>query len=209
VRLASWLKSKRLTMMTDGQPGFLVPKLKRISGYLKCLSPMCWLRFINSDFKNPSESLTEKYVLVCLLIELLIVLAFLLPITSQSVVGWVIGILALLRIVEIIGRTVDVTDVSSAVRTLVLAGINYVELALCFGVIYAWNYQKLSGADRPITAFYFSIITQLTIGYGDVYPMSWLRFVAAVHGLLSALFVISVFARAIGALPIRDKRDPQ
>jgi len=69
-------------------------------------------------------------------------------------------------------------------------------------VIYALNYHSLYGAGRPITAFYFTIITQLTIGYGDVYPTGWLRVVAAVQGLTAAVFVISVFARAIAALPI-------
>ena len=72
-------------------------------------------------------------------------------------------------------------------RTLVLGGINYVELSFCFGVIYALNYQSLQMASRPITAFYFSIITQLTIGYGDVSPKGWMRLVAATQGLIGAL----------------------
>jgi hypothetical protein len=77
-------------------------------------------------------------------------------------------------------------------------------------VIYALNYQCLHEASRPITrpitAFYFSIITQLTIGYGDVYPRGWLRLVVAAQGLIAALFVVSVFARAIGALSIERSK---
>jgi hypothetical protein len=196
--------------MIDDQPSFLIRWLKTISGYLKCISPMGWLEHIYRDFKNPSPSLTEKYVLICLLIEILIALAFLAPSTSHlSIVGWVFGILAVIRIVEIVGRTVDVTEVISPPRTLILAGINYVELALCFGVLYALNYQSLNGASRPITAFYFSIITQLTIGYGDVSSRGWLRLVVVVQGVLSALFVITVFARAIAALPIHKGKDRQ
>jgi hypothetical protein len=110
--------------MTDDQTGFLIPALSSISKYMKCISPMRWL-----GFKNPSASATEKYVLSCLMIEVVIAFAFLGPISRPQLVGWwVIGALAVIRIVEIIGRTVDVTNVISPIRTLVLAAINYVEL---------------------------------------------------------------------------------
>ena len=169
---------------------------------MKCISPMRWL-----GLKKPNARATEKYVLSCLVIELMIGLAFLSPIGRPRFVGWVIGVLAVIRIVEIIGRTVDVKDVISPKRTLVLAVINYVELALRFGVIYALNYHSLYGVSRPITGFYFSIITQLTIGYGDVYPMGWfLRLVAAVQGLTAALFVILVFGRVIAPLSINPRQ---
>jgi Ion channel len=73
-------------------------------------------------------------------------------------------------------------------------------------MIYAWNYHSLHGAEQPITGFYFSIITQLTIGYGDVHPLGWLRLIVALQGLLTAVFVIFVLARAAAALPITDAR---
>ena len=68
-------------------------------------------------------------------------------------------------------------------------------------MIYALNYQCLNGAFRPITGFYFSFITQLTIGYGDVSPKGWLRLVVVLQGLIGFLFVVSVLVRAIAALP--------
>ena len=83
---------------------------------------------------------------------------------------------------------------------MVLVVINYVELMLWFGLIYALNYKSLHpSGTQPITAFYFSIITQLTIGYGDVYARGWLRIVAAAQGLIGALFVIVVLGRALSA----------
>ena len=57
-------------------------------------------------------------MLSCLVIEVAIGLAFLVPISRAPFVGWVIGILAVLRIVEIIDRAVDVTDVIDPRRTL-------------------------------------------------------------------------------------------
>jgi hypothetical protein len=128
-----------------------------------------------------------------------------------------LAVIATLRIIEIVQVTVNTTLfdalsgrpdqwVASRSRMIVLAGVNFIELALCFGVVYAADLSMLKGAGRPIAAFYFSIITQLTIGYGDVCPVGWLRLVAAAHGLIGILFVILVFGRFIAALPpVQDK----
>jgi hypothetical protein len=70
------------------------------------------------------------------------------------------------------------TGVSFLGRTLLLVGINFVELVVCFGVVYGLNCQYLNHAGQFLTGLYFSAITQLTIGYGDVSPIGWLRIVA-------------------------------
>jgi hypothetical protein len=185
---------------------FSSQRLKAALQYAKYLSPMHWVECVNPDLKDRSASATEKYVIACVTIEVLVGVALGLPITqspapSWLVLRWPIGILAALRIIEILVRTVTVKEVILESRTAVLAGINYVELALCFGVIYALNHQCLNGAFRPITGFYFSFITQLTIGYGDVSPKGWLRLVVVLQGLIGLLFVVSVLVRAIAALP--------
>ena len=65
---------------------------------------------------------------------------------------------------------------------------------LWFGLIKTKSLHP--SGTQPVTAFYFSIITQLTIGYGDVYATAWLRIIAAAQGLIGALFVIVVLGRA-------------
>jgi hypothetical protein len=104
--------------MTDDQTGFLIPALKSISEYMKCISPMRWLACFIPNLRNPSAWATETYVLSCLMIESVIGLAFLGPISRPPFLGWVIGALAAIRIVEIIGRTLNVTDVILPERTL-------------------------------------------------------------------------------------------
>jgi hypothetical protein len=90
---------------------------------------------------------------------------------------------------------------ASQIRNIVIAGVNYIELWICFGIIYSFNLINLHGVRRPIAAFYFSIVTQLTIGFGDIYAIGWLRPVVAMQGLVGILFVILVFGRFVASLP--------
>ncbi len=188
---------------------------------------MQWLRWVQPLFKARTEISPEEvcsaayikqraravecYIACCLVVET--VLAVLvctvhLPNAAKVLVSVVVG----LRILEIIQVTVNaaVFDrlsgrpdnlVASTARLLVLAFVNFIELCGSFGVIYAADYTRLDGAGQPVTAFYFSVITQLTIGYGDVYPTGYLRIVATLQGLAALLFVILVFARFVATLP--------
>jgi len=193
----------------DDQSEFLTFKLIRFFELLRCISPMRWLACISPRYKNPNAGATEIYVLICLLFELSIGLVlFIAPHISQLVPArFLFCFIAFLRVIEIIQRSV-VTKVKRVARTLALAIINYVELALCFGIIYGFNSGSLNDSahphqpTQPIIGFYFSIITQLTIGYGDVSPTGWLRAVAAIQGLVGAFFIILIFARIVTSLPI-------
>ena len=91
--------------------------------------------------------------------------------------------------------------VASFDRLVVLSFVNFLELCICFGLLYASDWHRLSGAGRSVTAFYFSAITQTTIGYGDVYPTGYLRIIAACQGIISLVFAALVFTRFVGTLP--------
>ena len=194
--------------MAEGR-GCLVPVLGRIADWLKPILPMGWLAFVLPILKR-SPIAIEVYVLCCFGIALALSAAVWFLYDWVAAVRWFVYILAGLRGLEIIVRAanVDIKTVVDPVRTLVLAAINYVELMLWFGLVYALNYHCLHGAGRPVTAFYFSIITQLTIGYGDVYAMGWLRIIAAGQGLIGALFVIVVLGRAVSASPTPPPNTP-
>ena len=96
----------------------------------------------------------------------------------------------------------------SVQRTFILAALNFLELGFCFGLFYALNIQLLQGAHvGALTGFYFSFITQLTIGYGDVSPVGWLRYVVVIQGLTAALFVLLVFGTIVASLrPLQPRR---
>jgi hypothetical protein len=91
--------------------------------------------------------------------------------------------------------------VASLARTAILSVWNFFEAAVCFGIIYASNRCLLKCAADGTDAYYFSAVTQLTVGYGDVTPTGPLRGVAMAQGALG--FVLGIFAisRVIAFLP--------
>ena len=130
--------------MAEGR-GCLVPVLGRIADWLKPILPMGWLAFVLPILKR-SPIAIEVYVLCCFGIALALSAAVWLLYDWVAAVRWFVYILAGLRGLEIIVRAanVDIKTVVDPVRTLVLAAINYVELMLWFGLVYALNYHCLS-----------------------------------------------------------------
>ena len=105
------------------------------------------------------------------------------------------------------------TVVASSERLVLLALVNYLELILCFAVFYSIHRALLlhpadATAATPLEALYFSVLTQLTISFGDPLPYQWLRYTAALQGLLGLLFIAVVIARIIGSQrQLRGLRD--
>ncbi len=71
---------------------------------------------------------------------------------------------------------------------------------------------QLAGANDWTDALYFSVVTQLTIGYGDVTPKGIAKAVAAVQALFTFAFTVLLLGRIITVLPrlksvMHDSRD--
>ncbi len=128
--------------------------------------------------------------------------------------GWQIAIyfLATVRLIESIqsplntlvfdlhrGRTDSNTASSS--RLLVLTLLNTLEFAVWFAVLYALNLQFLCGARRKVDALYFSVMTQFTVGFGDIHPSAGLRYLATLQVTGGFLLAVIVLARAVTTLP--------
>lgn len=146
------------------------------------------------------------------LVELIAIVALSLVSPLRLGVRLVVRAAAVLRVVDIVQVTVNLTvfDASrgrsdnltaSMPRLVVLAFVNFIELILCFALIYSSDLSRLHNASGVGDAVYFSAITQLTIGYGDITPLGWLRWAVVSQGIAGLVFVVLVFARVLSNLP--------
>lgn len=79
-------------------------------------------------------------------------------------------------------------------RSLILLGINLIEFVTGFAILYLYC-GNLRQGELPVTegidAFYFSVVTTMTVGYGDITPSGFGR----------VLTIIQIFA-SLGLLAI-------
>jgi hypothetical protein len=121
---------------------------------------------------------------------------------------------AILRILDIVQATTNAgifdqlgtkyQEVEELTRSLVLLLVNYLEMIGWFGLIYLTC--ELENASSFYDAFYFSVVTQLTVGYGDIHPVHIAKTVAGIQATLGWALTILILARFISSLPeIRSK----
>jgi len=162
----------------------------------------------------------ERYLSTWIALEFLLLAALA---AGLAIPSGVAGALAIIRIVDILQavvnlmvfdqlRTPQTLIISSAVRTLVLSMINYLELIVCFAILYLSLPTQLAGAKGWTDALYFSVVTQLTIGYGDVTPTGIAKAVASVQAIFTFAFTVLLLGRIITVLPrlesvMHDSRD--
>ncbi len=76
-------------------------------------------------------------------------------------------------------------------RNILMLFFNYLEISLCFAVIYASLHLL---GDKPYSIMdyiYFSIVTSTTIGYGDMHPASHLgQITVCVQAIMVVAFIV-------------------
>ena len=151
----------------------------------------------------------EYYMIIWFLI--LIICAFLIPRLPKY--KFMLFILPMYRIIEIMQYAVNMNIfdrlrinshqhyVSGLTRTLVLSLWNFAELLFCFGIIYSGLLVNIKNAKSIADAYYFSFITQLTIGYGDLAPLGIVKLLAPLQGVMGFMFGLFVLSRLVALLP--------
>jgi len=144
---------------------------------------------------------------------ILIAAAFLAPFAGSHYAIAVFCIVApFFRVFEIMQTTVNIIlfdhlriskehSMSAITRTLVLCLWNYLEIVFSFGIVYCVLFDHIAHATQPLHGFYFSAISQLTIGYGDMCPCGPLKIIAPIQGIVGFIFAVLVIARFVTSMP--------
>ena len=103
-------------------------------------------------------------------------------------------------------------------RSILLILVNYMELNLTFACIYKALSVAIPGTflcaegenlALPMTAFYFSMVTSATVGYGDITPQTPLaQGITVVHVIFSFVFAVLFFSYFTGRFPGMVKSKP-
>lgn len=189
---------------------------------LRLLLKRKWRHFLFRHEFTPSEVSDKRFSLQrCWVVDIYVLIwlaagvAFFAWVCNADVTStqrWVILLLAVCRLAETIQSTVNTSvfdfgrgrrdnQTASASRLLVLSFLSVAEFALWFAVVYALNFSLLKNASSKADALYFSVVTQFTVGYGDISPTGALRCVASFQILFGFALVALVVAKAVNTLP--------
>ena len=107
-------------------------------------------------------------------------------------------------------------------RVVILGTLNYLELAICFSCLYATRPDLIIAAHPEIRwvfseaaekALHLSLITQLTVGYGDLIPSGWVRFTTWLQSFMGLGVLTLLVGRFIAYLPhqveLEESRGPK
>lgn len=199
-----------------GGKGFLLRLVNKAFNFWDKYLSIIKLIFKTKRFKSSPNLSIKKgrwidgYVLAWFIIEISLLIS---SVYFESKV--IIGIVCFLigyRLIDIIQANVNgllfysEKWTRSPQRTLILAMINYAEIILCFAVIYLIHNDmilqtninpSISMEKNLIDAFYFSCMTQMTVGYGDLSPDKTMKIVTSIQALLGLGFAIVIFSRII------------
>jgi hypothetical protein len=97
-------------------------------------------------------------------------------------------------------------------RTLISLGLNFIEFTAWFAGLYLHYSALCNGSqiiDDSFSAFYFSVITSATIGYGDIVPTVFGRKLVVIEALCSFVFLAVVLTYIVGSLGQSSKESSQ
>jgi hypothetical protein len=153
----------------------------------------------------------DTYILAWIAFEILLALA--LEVTDLFAFRVFIRFLMFLRILDIAQaninlnvfdrlRFVETSHVTvSVTRNLILAAITYVELVIVFAAVYATMPDNIKGLVHSYDCLYFSLTTQITVGYGDLHPVGIARYIGTLQGMIGLFFSLLIMSRFVSLLP--------
>lgn len=180
--------------------------------FIRSLS-LAHLRGVFLTYKSRSQ-ISELYVVVWLIILLFFLF--------WPMLGPFVSALVIYRLIEgfnyrlciiFVDRYAGKWVLRSLNRSLILLILNYFEIIVGFASLYLYTqsigYSDYDGSiSSPIEALYFSTVTITTLGYGDLYPITFLGrifvMIETIMGILMLVLVIGTFLT--GITDIKERR---
>lgn len=196
----------------------ILNSIRKIFYYCRYLSIGHWIRkYGMSKGRRIAVSIVDWYIISWIIIETLQVTFLGLNIFPNHLL-FVVAIIAGYRIFELIQVYFNILlfdplqhyeageeyFLYSSARSVLISIISYIELIVCYGLIYFVFIDNGIYSQPMVTSIfetiYFSTILA-TIGYGDIVPIGNMRFVAMSEAFLSVLFIATIIARFLNFLP--------
>ncbi|KAF0122369.1 MAG: hypothetical protein FD151_787 [bacterium] len=182
------------------------------------LSLFSWVRYFLARYKKRySAWIAEAWVI--LLISLL---AFGLIINNEGNVKWWVLICAVYVLIDSMGANIrDVViapihykdqdgpyiSVDNGTRWIIMAFLNVIEVILCFAILFLhYGHQFFPWIEEPMTAIYFSAVTFITVGYGDIKPIySFTKMLVCGEIFCFIILLVIKLPAAISILRIKEE----
>lgn len=210
--------------------GFIAYLTERVFRGLQWLPPQCFLnnrsdvqnKNLNALTKEEKKEQTKKRarkIDMCIILYIVIeCITFYNASSEYAEYTWfraICYIIAILRLIDIVQVNVNMIlfdplrirrkhFMASLTRTVILLIINYFEIIICFAIMYLLNKNCFNNTSTWSDSLYFSIITQLTIGYGDIVPQGINKLIVCLQGILGLFFGLLILGRVISLLPNID-----
>lgn len=154
----------------------------------------------------------DTFIAGCVLIETALVLALPVVRAAPKWLVLLIVIFSVWRLADIIQchtnmlifdhlRRATGRRTASVTRNLINSFIGYIEIIMLFSVLYGLRLHELSGAGSAYNALYFSVISQLTIGYGDIHPIHVAKALAMAQGLVGFFYGLLILGKIVSLIP--------
>ncbi len=212
--------------------GKFVYFFERVFYFLQFLPPQRFIKNrVDSDDRRSYSELTpheqksitlkrvpkiDKYIRVWLYIEIACIFLIALKLNT-GYVRWICVVIPLLRLVDILQININILIfdpirtnhifIASRTRLLINALINYFEIILLFGIFYNFSLHNLTDSYIWTNGFYFSVISQLTVGYGDIHPVHYFKIIATIQIIIGYLFGVLIIGSFLGILNDKKMED--
>jgi Ion channel len=155
-----------------------------------------------------------RYVEWCVLLLIILeIVSFCFADTGDDFIAATLVVFAAWRLFDIFQNMINVAVLdhfrvkpsepylASATRSVLLGFVNFGEAIICFAVIYSSAISQFGLETNKFVGLYFSVITQLTVGYGDISPKGDIRVVAACQAMFGFVLSVALIGRLISLLP--------